>query len=94
MPLLNQHGMPAVSSTRNLGVGCFGDTFNFREHISQMCRTYYYHIRDLRRIRRYLSLSIAKTIATALVTCRLNYCNSLLRVSQNYNVLTIAEQWL
>ena len=35
-------------------------------------------IRDLRRIRRFLSLSVAKTIATALVSSILDYCNSLL----------------
>ena len=33
---------------------------------------------DLRRIRRYMSLSVAQTIATALITSRLDYCNSLL----------------
>ena len=75
IPLLNQHVMPAVS-TRNLGV-IFDDKLNFREHISQICRTCFYHIRDLRRIRRYLPVSVAKTIATALVTSRLDYCNSL-----------------
>ena len=38
----------------------------------------FYHIGDLRRIRRYISLSVAKTIATALITSRLDYCNYLL----------------
>ena len=47
IPLLNQHVMPAVS-TGNLGV-IFDDKLNFREHISQICRTCFYHIRDLRR---------------------------------------------
>ena len=75
IPLLNQHVMPAVS-TRNFGV-IFDDKLNFREHISLICRTCFYHIRDLRRIRRYLPVSVAKTIATALVTSRLDYCNSL-----------------
>ena len=75
IPLLNQHVMPAVS-TRNLGV-IFDDKLNFREHLSQICRTCFYHIRDLWRIRRYLLVSVAKTIATALVTSRLDYCNSL-----------------
>jgi len=37
-----------------------------------------YHIRDLHLIRRYISLSVAKTIATALITSRLDYGNSLL----------------
>ena len=52
--------------------------FNFKQHISKTCRCCFYHIRDLRRIRRFISLSVTKTIATALVTSRLDYCNSLL----------------
>ena len=48
-------------------------------------------IRDLRCIRRYISLSVAKTIATALASSRLDYCNSLyhniaLRTSRNFNM--------
>ena len=47
------------------------------------CRCCFYHIRDLRRIRRFISLSVAKTIATALVSSGLDYCNSLLYNSVN-----------
>ena len=46
----------------------------------------FYHIRDLRRIRRFLSLSVAKTIATALVSSRLDYCNSLLYNTANKDI--------
>ena len=74
--ILSQNITPAAS-TRNLGV-TFDNNFNFRQHISQMCRCCLYHIRDLRRFRRYMSLSVAKTIVTALVGSRLDYCNSLL----------------
>ena len=34
--------------------------------------------RDLHRIRRHMSISTAKTIPTALISSRLDYCNSLL----------------
>ncbi len=64
-------------SVRNLGV-IFDSDFNFHEHISQVCRSCYYHIRDLRRIRRHLTLDCAKTLACSLVASRLDYCNSLL----------------
>ena len=37
-----------------------------------------YHIRDFRRIRKYLSPEAAKSVACALVTSHLDYCNSLL----------------
>ena len=76
--ILSQNITPAASA-RNLGV-TFDKNFNFRQQniIYQTCRCCFYHMRDLRRIRRYMSLSVAKTIATALVSSRLDYCNSLL----------------
>ena len=74
--ILSQNITPTASA-RNLGV-IFDKNFNFRQHISQMCRCCFYHIHDLRRIRRYMSLSVTKTIATALVSSSLDYCNSLL----------------
>ena len=74
--ILNQTITP-VASAKNLGV-TFDKNFNFRQHISQTCRCCFYHIRDLRRIRWYMSLSVDKSIATALVSSRLDYCNSLL----------------
>ena len=48
------------------------------ENIFLTCRSCFYHIRDLRRIRRYFSLSVHKPNATALITSRLDYCKSLL----------------
>ena len=66
-----------AASARNLGV-TFDSNLNCRQHISQTCRCCFYHIRDLRRIRRYMSLSVAKTIVTALVSSRFDYCNSLI----------------
>ena len=64
-------------TVRNLGV-VFDSDFNFRQHISQVCKSCFHHIRDLRRIRRHISISTAKTISMALISSRLDYCNSLL----------------
>jgi len=67
-----------VSDTvRNLGV-TFDSDFNFRKPVSLTCRPCFYHIRALRHILCYISLSVTNTIATALITSRLDYCNSLL----------------
>ena len=74
------HEITPSDSARNLGVVFDGD-FNFRKHISLVCRTCYYHISDLRRLRRCLTSEVSKTIATALITSKLDYCNGLL-----YNV--------
>ena len=71
------HSLTLSDTVHNLGV-TFNNDFNFRKHISVACRSCFYHIRDLRRIRRYIYLSVAKTIPIELITSRLNYCNSLL----------------
>ena len=64
------------TSAKNLGV-LFDSSLNFRKHISQTCRACFYHIRDLRQIRKSLSLDLAKQIAVGLVSSKLDYCNSL-----------------
>ena len=74
--LLGVKSYPAKSA-RNLGV-IFDKNFNFRSHISAICSSCIYHIRDLRRIRPHLDLDSAKLPASALVSSRLDYCNSLL----------------
>ena len=74
--LLGSDTFPS-DTVRNLGV-IFDSDFNFRQHISQVCKSCFYHIRDLRRIRRHIPISTAKTISTALISSRLDYCNSLL----------------
>ena len=70
--------MNPADSARNLGV-FFDSGLNFRQHISQVSTSCFYHIRDLKRIRKSpLPLALAKQIAVALVTSKLDYCNSLL----------------
>ena len=51
-----------AKSARNLGV-IFDKNFNFRSHISAICSSCIYHIRDLRRIRPHLDLDSAKLLA-------------------------------
>ena len=62
--LLGQDTNPSTSA-KNLGV-LFDSSLYFRKHISQPCKACFYHIRDLRRIRKSLSLDLAKQIAVAL----------------------------
>ena len=74
--LLGVETYPAQSA-HNLGV-IFDKNFNFHAHISAICSSCIYHIRDLQSIRRNLDLDSAKLLANALVSSRLDYCNSLL----------------
>ena len=70
--LLDQDVTP-TDAAGNLGVE-FDKDFNFKKDISKVCRSCYYHIRDLRRLSRCLTAAVTKTIATALVSCKLDYC--------------------
>ena len=74
--LLGVETYPAKSA-RNLGV-IFDKNFNFRSHVSAICSSCIYHIRDLRRIRRHFDLDSAKLLVNSLVSSRFDYCNSLL----------------
>ena len=65
-----------AKSARSLGV-IFDKNFTFRSHISAVCSSCFYDMRDLRRVRHHLDLDSAKLLATALVSSRLHYCNSL-----------------
>src|SRR6267154_2371957 len=66
-----------VSSARNLGV-VFQSDLSFNQHISNVCRAFFYHIRQLRQIRPSLDLNSSIQLANALVSSKLDYCNSLL----------------
>ena len=74
MPILNHSIIPS-DTVHNIGV-IFNSDFNVRKHISLTRRSCFYNIRDRRRIRSYISLSVAIPIAIALITNMLGYCNS------------------
>jgi hypothetical protein len=82
--ILSQRITPAAP-VLNLGV-TFDENFNFKQHISKTCRCCFYHIRNLRRIRRLISRFVAKTIATALVTSTRDYGYSLLYNTANKDI--------
>ena len=73
--------------TQSLKVKDLGVTFhqflNFDDYITAICRSTYFLIRNIRDIRNLLSYNACSIIIHALISCRLDYCNSLL-----YNVPT------
>ena len=72
-------GIPISPTThaRNLGVE-FDSELSYSQHITNICRSSYYQIRQLRQIRSSLDMNSAKLLANALVSSKLDYCNSLL----------------
>ena len=69
--------LPSEEPIRNLG-GWFDCTFNLNYHISKICRSAYYHLHNIRRIRKYLSREPTEKLIHAFVTSHLDYCNELL----------------
>ena len=65
------------SSVRDLGI-IYDQHLSMTQHVNSICRIGYYFLRNIGRIRRYLSDDEAKTLIHALVKSRLDYCNSLL----------------
>ena len=65
------------SKARDLGV-VFDEFLNFDDHITAICRSTHFHIINMCKIRNLLSYDACSTIINALISCRLDYCNSIL----------------
>ena len=60
---------------RNIGV-TFDSVLNFERHIIYICKSGYFNIRNIYRIRRFLSTEHTKILVNAFVTSRLDNCDS------------------
>ena len=65
-----------VKAASNLRV-VFDDTMSFKSHITDVCKSSFYHLRNISRIRKYLTREATEMVAHAFVTSKLDYCNSL-----------------
>jgi hypothetical protein len=52
-------------------------TLSFSKQVTEVCRLSFAGIRNLRYIRHYLNLPTAISVANCLLSCRLDFCNSL-----------------
>ena len=48
------------------------------QQITTICKSAFLHIRNIRKVRKYLPQHAAETVVNALVTYRLDNCNALL----------------
>ena len=69
--------VPFSSKVTNLGVIVDGE-LRMEEHITERCKSCYFQLRQLRQVRRSLTLDARKTLVHAFISSRLDYCNSLL----------------
>ena len=65
------------SKVRNLGI-IFDQFLSFDDYISSVCRSTHFHLRNIGRIRHLLSQKATAQLIHALISIRLDYCNSIL----------------
>ncbi len=61
----------------NLGAG-FDSDMSMRHHVSLICRSGFYHLRNIARIKKCLSYDALQTVIHAFISSRMDYCNTLL----------------
>ena len=71
------HNFPLSPSVTNLGVR-FDPHLSFEHHITHICKTSFFHLRNIAKLRPSLSRPAAERLIHAFVTSRLDYCNALL----------------
>ncbi len=65
------------SRVKNLGV-ILDSNQSFENHISNVTKTAFFHLRNIAKLRNMWSVSDAEKLVNALMTSRLDYCNALL----------------
>jgi hypothetical protein len=64
------------STVKSLGV-TLDQQLTFDQHVADVCKASYFHIRAFRHVRNSMPDDVAKTVACGIVGARLDYCNSL-----------------
>ena len=60
---------------RNIGV-TFDNHFLFNDHIASICKSSFYHLRNISYIRKCLSSTTTEILVHAFLSSKLDYCNS------------------
>ena len=70
---------------KNLGVW-FDSDYSLSKHVQNVCKSCFAQLRDFRHVRRFLNHDTSVLVANALVSSRLDYCNSLFRSLSKSNL--------
>ena len=59
-------------SVRNLGIQ-FDSIFSFEEHIKNICKSSFYHLRNIAKIRKYLTQDTCEILFHAFISSKLDH---------------------
>ena len=68
---------PSEEPPKNLGV-IFDSTCSLKDHVSNVCRSINFNLYSIGKIRKYLDRPTVEKLVNAIITSRLDYCNSLM----------------
>jgi len=86
---IGQASVSIVSSAvRNFG-SWFDVNLKMTEQINKTCQSVYYHLHNIRQIRKFLTPASTKLLIQGVIMARIDYCNGLL-----YSVLAVILQRL
>ncbi len=74
---VGNNDIPVAQSARNLGV-ILDSKMRMNEQVSAITKSVSYHLRNISKIRKYLTTEATEALVHALVSSRLDYCNALL----------------
>ena len=84
LPLGNSIITPTISAKIDLRL--------FLEaQINKICRSSFFYLHNIRRIRKFFSSEASATLVHAFITCRLDYCNSLILLPPCISNIKTAE---
>ena len=72
-------------SVKSLGI-IIDSKLSFNEHVNSLCKSAYFHTRALSHIRKCVPENVAQSIASSMVSARLDYCNSVLYGTSKSNI--------
>ena len=84
---IGEHTISTESSKaiRNLGV-FFDNHATMNDHVTKTVQTCFFHLKNVSKIRHLIDEDTARLVIHALVTSRLDYCNSLLLGTSKRNI--------
>ena len=80
--------MKSSECVKNLGV-IFDSELNFIPHMRNVSKTGFYHLKNIARVRPFLSLASTEVLMHAFISSRIDYCNALLSGLPNKSISTL-----
>ena len=85
---IGDHTLNVSAKARNIGV-IFDCHFKMVTHVKATCRKAYWNLKKIANLRPYLNQEALKKLVHAMITCNLDYCNSLLLGLPNQSILLL-----